>query len=218
MLGIVGPQHFIPAAERSGLIEQLTAVILYKALAAAAAWPAHLRLSVNLSALDLMSPRSITDICRIVGESGFDPERLTFEITETAIMSDIQKAKASLEVLSNLGCRIALDDFGSGYSSFAYIHRLPLNRIKMDRNFVTRLSEEEKVSRDIIRAIADLCANLGVECLAEGVETEAELMAVRQAGVRYVQGYYFGRPKSAADALLYLEAEDPARAGEMLRA
>ncbi|TWF54756.1 diguanylate cyclase/phosphodiesterase [Neorhizobium alkalisoli] len=218
ILGFVGPQHFIAAAERCGLIEQLTAVLLRKALSAAAGWPEHVRLSVNLSALDLMSSRSIDDICRIVGESGFDPERLTFEITETSIMHDIEKAKTSLDILSGLGCRIALDDFGSGYSSFAYIHRLPLNRIKMDRNFVTRLSEEEKVSRDIIRAIAELCANLGVECLAEGVETESELMAVRLAGVRYIQGYYFGRPQTAADALAHLEAENGTGQPEMLRA
>jgi predicted signal transduction protein with EAL and GGDEF domain len=170
------------------------------ALAAAVTWPAEVSLSFNLSALDLVSNRSIGNICRIVRDSGIDPERLAFEITETVVMTDFERARDSLVVLAGMGCRIALDDFGSGYSSFAYIHRFPLHRIKTDRCFVTRLAEDDAIGHTILRAIADLSANIGVECLAEGVETQEELRTVRSAGIRYVQGYLFGKPMSAAEA------------------
>jgi len=207
VLGNVSPGDFIPAAERSGLIERMTGIVLQKALAAAATWPAHISLSVNLSGLDLVSERSIANIVHIVRGSGIDPQRLTFEITETAMMDDFDRARASLATLAALGSRIALDDFGSGYSSFAYIHRFPLHRIKTDRSFVTRLHEDEAIGRNIVRAIAELCANLGVECLAEGIETEDELRAVRETGVRYIQGYYFGRPMQAFEVEAHLSGQ-----------
>lgn len=207
-LGTVSPALFIAAAERSGLIEHMTGILLKKALATAVTWPDDIRLSFNLSAVDLVSPRSIANIVRIIHESGFAPERLIFEITETSMMTDFERARGSLGILDAMGCQIALDDFGSGYSSFAYIHRFPLHRIKMDRCFVTGLKEDEAVGRNIIRAIADLSANLGVACLAEGVETEAELRAVQAAGIRYVQGYYYGRPMAADDVTDRLAAQD----------
>lgn len=210
-LGNVSPALFIAAAERSGLIEQMTGILLKKSLIAAVTWPEDIRLSFNLSAVDLVSPRSIANIVRIVDESGLAPERLIFEITETSMMTDFERARGSLGILDAMGCRIALDDFGSGYSSFAYIHRFPLHRIKMDRCFVTGLKEDEAVSRNIIRAIADLAANLGVPCLAEGIETEAELRAVQAAGIRYVQGYYYGRPMTAGEVAGRLAAKEPAQ-------
>ncbi|WP_113439452.1 EAL domain-containing protein [Rhizobium cremeum] len=209
-LGNVSPGLFIAAAERSGLIERMTSILLKKSLDAAVQWPEALRLSFNLSAVDLVSPRSIANIARIVRESGIAPGRLTFEITETSMTTDFERARVSLGVLAGMGCHIALDDFGSGYSSFAYIHRFPLHRIKMDRCFVAGLKEDEAVSRNIIRAIADLAANLGVECLAEGVETEAELRAVQAAGIRYVQGYFYGRPMAQADIAERLAAQQNA--------
>lgn len=204
-LGPVRPDLFITAAERGGLIEPITAILLKQSLRVAMTWPDDVSLSFNLSALDLISPRSIASIVRIVQESGIDPGRLMFEITETAVMNDFERARGSLQMLDALGCRIALDDFGSGYSSFAYIHRFPLHRIKTDRSFITRLHDDEAVGRNIIRAIADLSANLGVECLAEGVETEDELQVVRASGIRFVQGYYFARPLAAQDLQPFLE-------------
>jgi len=207
-LGPVSPVHFIAAAERSGIMERMTGILVQKSLAAAAAaWPEDISLSVNLSGLDLMSERSIANIVQIVSDSAIRPSRVTFEITETAIMRDFERARTSLLALSRLGCKIALDDFGSGYSSFAYIHRFPLDRVKTDRSFVTRRKEDAQLSGNIFRAIADLCANLGVECLAEGVETEDELQTVRAAGIRYIQGYYFGRPMPVADIAAYLANE-----------
>lgn len=213
-LGAVSPALFIAAAERSGLIEHMTGILLKKALAAAVTWPDDIRLSFNLSAVDLVSPRSIANIVRIVHESGFAPERLIFEITETSMMTDFERARGSLGILDAMGCQIALDDFGSGYSSFAYIHRFPLHRIKMDRCFISGLKEDEAVGRNIIRAIADLSANLGVSCLAEGIETEAELRVVQAAGIRYVQGYYCGRPMAADEIAACLAREQNSAAPE----
>ncbi|PZU87464.1 MAG: GGDEF-domain containing protein [Shinella sp.] len=213
-LGNVSPALFIAAAERSGLIEHMTGILLKKSLMAAVTWPEDIRLSFNLSAVDLVSPRSIASIVQIVHESGFAPERLTFEITETSMMTDFERARGSLGILDAMGCNIALDDFGSGYSSFAYIHRFPLHSIKMDRCFVTGLKQDEAVGRNIIRAIADLAANLGVACLAEGIETEAELRAVQAAGIRYVQGYYYGRPMAAEEIAARLAAEEISAAPE----
>lgn len=200
VLGKVNPGLFIAAAERTGLIERVTSLLLEKALAAAVTWPQDVSLSFNLSALDVVSSRSIANICRIVRDSGIDPGRVTFEITETAVMTDFERARGSMNVLADMGCRMALDDFGSGYSSFAYIHRFPLHRIKTDRSFVTRLAEDDVVGHNILRAIADLCANLGLECLSEGVETEDERRVVQSAGIRYVQGYLCGKPMCAVEA------------------
>ena len=199
-LGKVSPNLLIAAAERTGMMERLTGVLLDKALAAAATWPNEVSLSFNLSVVDLVSSRSIGNIARIIDDSGVDPERLVFEITETAVMTDFERARDSLGVLAARGCRIALDDFGSGYSSFAYIHRFPLHRIKTDRCFLTRLTEDDAVGHTLLRAIADLSANLGLECVAEGVETQDELRTVQSAGIRYVQGYLFGKPMSASEA------------------
>lgn len=206
-LGTVNPGLFIAAAERTGMIERITGILLQKAIAAALTWPPKVSLSFNLSPMDLVSPRSIANVTRIVRESGIAPERLTFEITETMVMSDFECARESLVALADMGCRIALDDFGSGYSSFAYIHRFPLHRLKTDRCFVTQLADESASGFGILLAIAELCANLGLECLAEGVETEEEMRSVRQAGVRFVQGYLYGRPMNAAAAAAHAAAQ-----------
>lgn len=209
-LGTVNPGLFIAAAERTGMIERITGILLQKAIAAAVTWPDKISLSFNLSPVDLVSPRSIANVTRIVRESGIAPERLTFEITETMVMSDFECARASLVTLADMGCRIALDDFGSGYSSFAYIHRFPLHRLKTDRCFVTQLADDSASGFGILLAIAELCANLGLECLAEGVETEEQMRSVQQAGVRFVQGYLYGRPMSAAAAAAHAAAQqDP---------
>ncbi|NML76890.1 EAL domain-containing protein [Rhizobium sp. S-51] len=214
-LGLVNPGLFIAAAERTGMIERVTGILLEKALAAAVTWPEGITLSFNLSPLDLVSARSITNVMRIVRESGIAPERMTFEITESVVVSDFERARDSLVALADMGCKIALDDFGAGYSSFGYIHRFPLHRIKTDRCFVTRLAEDNVVGLNILRAIAELCANLGVECLAEGIETEEELRSVQSAGIRFVQGYLHGRPMGAAEAAELIAARGE---GEILAA
>lgn len=205
-LGMVPPCDFIAAAERSGLIGRMTGILLRKALAAAATWPDDIGLSFNLSARDLVSPKSMRNIAKIVRDSGIAPERLIFEITETSVVTDFERALGALHDLAGMGCRIALDDFGAGYSNFGNIHRFPLHQVKVDRSFVTRL-KEGATGQKIIVAIVELCNNLGLECLVEGVETQEELDAVVAAGTHVVQGYYFAKPMPALAVLDYLAAE-----------
>lgn len=206
-LGLVSPGIFIPSAERSGMIETVTEIVLRKILAAIDDLPAEASVAINLSAHEVTSGRSADRILSIVNESGVDPRRLEFELTETAIMTDFETACASLRKLSDIGCRIALDDFGAGYSCFNYIHRFPLDKIKIDRSFVSSLTEGA-IGYDIIRAIVGLCRNLGYDCLVEGVETDEQLEAVKAAGAHYVQGYYFSRPIALGEIPAFMERFD----------
>ncbi len=205
-LGAVRPDVFIKAAERSGLITQITLLLLEKALKQVRQWPADTRVSFNLSARDLRSGTSIADICAAVRDSGIDPHRIEFEITETAMLTDFEQACEALARLKVMGCRVAVDDFGSGYSSFSYIHRLPVDKIKIDRSFVVQLVKHSSALK-IIQTIIDLCKNLNLECVIEGVETQAEMAKLTQVNARYIQGYLFARPMPAADVLPFLADE-----------
>ncbi len=207
-LGDVAPDIFIRAAERSGLITDITLKLLRKTLKHMAAWPEHVRVSFNLSARDLRSALSIHNICAAIRDSGVDPRRIELEITETAMLTDFDQACEALGVLKALGCRVAIDDFGEGYSSFGYIHRLPVDKIKIDRTFVTQLVRHGSAIK-IIKTIIDLCRNLELDCVIEGVETRAELNKLMQVRARYVQGYLFARPMPAEAVLPYLETEMP---------
>ena len=205
-LGSVRPDIFIKAAERSGLITQITLLLLEKALKQVREWPLDTKVSFNLSARDLRSGISITNICNAVRQSGIDPHRIEFEITETAMLTDFEQACEALARLKAMGCRIAIDDFGSGYSSFSYIHRLPVDKIKIDRSFVVQLLEHGSALK-IIKTIIDLCRNLNLDCVIEGVETQAEMNKLAQIRARYIQGYLFSKPMLAEQVLPYLRTE-----------
>jgi len=205
-LGSVRPDIFIKAAERSGLITQITLLLLDKALKRVRDWPADTKVSFNLSARDLRSGISITNICNAVRQSGIDPRRIEFEITETAMLTDFEQACEALARLKAMGCRIAIDDFGSGYSSFSYIHRLPVDKIKIDRSFVVQLLEHGSALK-IIKTIIDLCRNLNLDCVVEGVETQAEMNKLAQIRARYIQGYLFSKPMPAEQVHAYLRNE-----------
>ncbi len=205
-LGSVRPDIFIKAAERSGLITQITLLLLEKALKQVREWPEDTKVSFNLSARDLRSGISITNICNAVRSSGIDPRRIEFEITETAMLTDFEQACEALARLKAMGCRIAIDDFGSGYSSFSYIHRLPVDKIKIDRSFVVQLLQHGSALK-IIKTIIDLCRNLNLDCVIEGVETQAEMNKLAQIRARYIQGYLFSRPMLAEQVLPYLRTE-----------
>lgn len=205
-LGDVRPDVFIKAAERSGLITGITLILLEKALARVSSWSNDMRVSFNLSARDLRSAISINNIREAVKRSGVDPRRIEFEITETAMLTDFEQACEALQQLKSLGCRIAIDDFGSGYSSFSYIHRLPVDKIKIDRSFVTQLVKHGSAVK-IIQTIIDLCRNLRLDCVIEGVETERELNQLLQVKARYIQGYLFARPMPAEQIPAFLATE-----------
>ena len=155
-IGFIPPDLFIQAAERMGIVGRLTETLFVKALAAAATWPAQMRLSFNLSAQDLASPPTIARLLRILSDSHVDPRRIDLEITETAMMRDFTQASESLAALRQAGMHISLDDFGSGFSSLSHIHRLRLDKIKIDRSFVADILTNQS-SRDVIKTIIDLC-------------------------------------------------------------
>jgi diguanylate cyclase (GGDEF)-like protein len=195
-LGLVSPADFIPAAERTGVIRSLTRVLLVKALAAATSWPEHIRLSFNLSAHDICAPDGILHLISAIEASGVAPRRIEFEITETAVTYDFARAEHSIAALKAMGCSISLDDFGTGYSSLSHIHRLPLDKLKIDRSFVANINSNP-VSHKIVKSLTGLCADMEIACIVEGVETEAQLDSLRRLGCDLVQGYYFAKPMPA---------------------
>jgi diguanylate cyclase (GGDEF)-like protein len=206
-LGNVPPIRFIVAAERSGLIAQLTPMLLRKALEGAATWPEQVRISFNLSAVDLTSPLSILKIISVVENSGVKPSRIDFEITETAVMGNLALATESLNALKALGARISLDDFGTGYSSLSCIRELPLDKVKIDRSFITKI-EDDPAACLILRTMIGLCTGLGYECIVEGVETHEQAQFLRTEGCRFMQGYFFAKPMRVDRVRDYIAASN----------
>jgi diguanylate cyclase (GGDEF)-like protein len=205
-LGLVSPADFIPAAERIGLIRPLTQALLVRALAAAKTWPDDIRVSFNLSAHDVCASDGILPLIAIINASGLSPRRIDFEITETAVTFDFTRAQQSIAALKAMGCGISLDDFGTGYSSLSHVHRLPLDKIKVDRSFVADVNENP-VSHKIIKSLTSLCADMEMACVVEGVETRAQLDSLRRLGCDYIQGYYFAKPMPESTVGDYLAAE-----------
>jgi diguanylate cyclase (GGDEF)-like protein len=195
-LGPVAPDLFIKAAERTGLIQKLTRVLFSKALDALETWPGDISMSFNLSAQDVADRAFMFSLASKVFLRGIDPGRVEFEITETAIMKDIVAASSVLSELSEVGFKIALDDFGSGYSSFEYIDQLPLNKIKIDKSFVRKVPHSAP-SRAIVAGVLALCRNLDLQCVLEGVETEDELTILTPLSPQIIQGYLFGKPMNS---------------------
>lgn len=208
-LGPVRPDRFIRAAERAGLIQSVTRVLFAKALDAIELWPTEITVSFNLSAQDLADRAFIFSLVADVTQRGITPSRIEFEITETAVMKDIAASSVLLEDLSAAGFKIALDDFGSGYSSFEYIDQLPLDKVKIDKSFVRKVSASA-TSREIVAGVITLCRNLGLKCVLEGVETEAEMRVLAPLSPPLIQGYLFGKPMPQDDVLALLHQKQGA--------
>ncbi|PCI85941.1 MAG: hypothetical protein COB24_11370 [Hyphomicrobiales bacterium] len=206
-LGQVRPDIFIASAEQMGMIGKLTKILLKKALAAACQWPDDITLSFNLSTFDLSSEMTVLNLFNLIENSDFPNDRIIFEVTETAVIQDFDQANRALELLKLQGASIALDDFGTGYSSLSYVQRMPLDRLKIDRSFITDV-HKNRSSRNIVKTITDLCNNLNLQCVIEGVENESQLAVLEEMGCRYIQGYYFSRPLSEQDALNFLTKND----------
>jgi len=204
-LGDVPPDVFIRAAERCGMINELTLFLLGKALRAAEAWPENIRLAFNLSTRDLHSVQTVNRLCDAVRRSPIAPSRIEFEITETAMLGDLTQAQAALALIKALGIRIALDDFGTGYSTFNYLQTLPIDTLKIDRSFVAGLHKRQ--TRQIVKTLIDLCENLDLDHVIEGVETDQERAILKEAGASCLQGYLFGKPMSETAIAGYLAAE-----------
>ena len=191
--GVISPDVFIPVAEEIGLIGRLSEQVISEALREAAQWDPALKISVNISPSQLADGWLAERIVRILAETGFPAERLVVEITESSLFADIDLARSIVTSLKNQGVRLALDDFGTGFSSLAHIRSLPFDIIKIDRSFVTNVSEKRE-SVAIIRAVTTLAAALSVPVCVEGIENEDTFKSVVRLGCAIGQGWYFGKP------------------------
>ena len=183
---------FIEAAERTGLIGPLTLSVMEQALKEARGWPGHLKLAVNVSPVQFRDATLAEQILKLLSESGFPPSRLEVEITEGALLEDRDQVLTIIGSLKNVGVSISLDDFGTGYASLAQVNRLPLDRIKIDKSFITTIVKSDQTAA-IVNTIAGLGHNLDVPITAEGVESEQIRNALAGFGCSEAQGWLFGR-------------------------
>lgn len=208
--GIILPDHFIPVAERTGLIIPLTLWVLQQSLLQCRKWNEmgmDLSIAVNLTMWNLEAQELPDQIEALLRDTNVSPESLELEITETSIMSDPQRVIRTLNQIRNLGVRFAIDDFGTGYSSFAYLTKLPVSCIKIDKSFVLNI-ESDRDSSVIVKSIIDLGHNLGLKVVAEGVETVEAKKMLHAFQCDEGQGYYFCRPVPG-DAMTKFLLEPP---------
>ncbi|HEX8057891.1 MAG TPA: EAL domain-containing protein [Novosphingobium sp.] len=191
--GELRPDEFIPVAEETGAIITLGNWITAQAAKAAAQWPDDITIAVNLSPLQIKAPGAALGILQALREAKLSPARLELEITETVLLDHSQNTENFINELADAGVRFALDDFGTGYSSLGYLNKYPFSKIKVDRSFVSGINQGKK-SDAIIRAVSGMGATLGMEIVAEGLETIEQVRAVSEAGCTLGQGYYFSRP------------------------
>jgi predicted signal transduction protein with EAL and GGDEF domain len=192
--GPISPAEFIPVAEDTGLINELGEWVVRTACAEAVTWPDHVRLAVNVSPVQLKSQTLALKITSALAASGLSPDRLEIEITEAVLIHDDAAALAILHQLRAIGVRIALDDFGTGYSSLSYLKRFPFDKIKIDRCFVSDITETDG-SSSIVQAVVNIAAARNMTTTAEGVETEQQKEILRQLGCTEMQGYLFSAAK-----------------------
>jgi diguanylate cyclase (GGDEF)-like protein/PAS domain S-box-containing protein len=203
--GFISPANFIPLAEETGLIVEIGEWVLREACQQMERWqkifPSDppLFVSVNLSSKQFIQSDLIQRIERIIKETKINPEGLKLEITESAVMDDVDSATEMLKKLRALGIKLSIDDFGTGYSSLSYLHRFPIDTLKVDRSFVVNMSEDSE-NVEIVRTIVSLAQNLGMNVIAEGVETKEQLAALRKLGCENGQGYLFSKPVGAKAA------------------
>jgi EAL domain-containing protein (putative c-di-GMP-specific phosphodiesterase class I) len=197
--GLVFPDEFIPLAEHTGLIGALTRSVLGTALAQARRWAdagRPIAVSVNLSVRNLLDDDLPDQVGELLALHGVAPELLELEVTETAIMTDPVRAQDVLERLTLLGIRVSIDDFGAGYTSLGHLKNLPVSELKIDRSFVTDMTEDAGRAL-IVQSVVNLGHNLGLTLVAEGVETEDALAALAGLGCDVAQGYLMSRPVTA---------------------
>lgn len=199
-LGVVGPAEFVPVAETSGLIAPLSELLYRRAFVEAREWPSALSLSINVSPLQLRDPWFAQKLLKLMAETGFPGQRLIVELTESAIVDNVPLAQAVFESLHNQGIRIALDDFGTGYSSIANLRALPFDSVKIDREFVTRMDEQDG-DHSIAEAVLQLGRSLGLPVVAEGIESGATAERLGDLDCAIGQGHYFGHSLTSKDVI-----------------
>jgi diguanylate cyclase (GGDEF)-like protein len=208
--GFVSPGEFIPVAEDIGLIDEIGEWVLNTACAEAASWPAGIRIAVNVSPTQFRSRALALKVAAALARSGLSPDRLELEITEAVLIQDHDTAIEALDQLRALGVSIALDDFGTGYSSLSYLHRFRFDKIKIDRSFISNLSEDK--SLPILQAALGIAASQKMITTAEGVETEAQRCLLRDLGCTQMQGYLFSPARPAREVRQILRGETRALA------
>ena len=200
--GLLMPDEFIEAAERTGTIIDLGNQIMLEAMKQQSAWARagyDVNISINVSAHQLCGQNLLAAVAQSVTQSSCDPTRIELEITESAFVGDVEEAVATLRRIADLGLRIAMDDFGTGYSNLAYLNRYPLSTLKIDRAFVT-----DPAQAGVLAAVVDMGLALGLGMVAEGVETSEQVDWLTAHGVTQAQGYLYGRPMTVVDATTYL--------------
>jgi EAL domain-containing protein (putative c-di-GMP-specific phosphodiesterase class I) len=192
--GMVSPAEFIPVAEDTGLIVELGEWVLKTACTEAASWPDRVRLAVNVSPVQLKNPTLALKVAGALAASGLPAGRLELEITEAVLIDDDETALAILHQLRDIGVRIALDDFGTGYSSLSYLKRFPFDKIKIDRCFISDITEIDG-SAAIVQSVVNIAAARRMTTTAEGVETQEQRKQLRALGCTEMQGYLFSAAK-----------------------
>ncbi len=200
----MSPDEFIPVAEETGLITEIGEFVLRKACRQLREWHVamdreHLTMSVNLSGKQLTQTDLIQLIQNTLNETGLNANCLRLEITESVVMENAELATNTLQQLRQLGVHLSIDDFGTGYSSLSYLHRFPVNTLKIDRSFIGRMASGDENS-EIVKTICTLANNLGMEVVAEGVETREQMELLRKLKCEYGQGYLFSKPVDAVRA------------------
>lgn len=218
--GFIPPMEFIPFAEQTGYIKTITLWVLERAVRQCAAWhragrPVHV--AVNLSARDLLQADLPERFNAMLGRHGCAADWITLEITESAVLDDPAKALGNLERLRATGCRLSIDDYGTGYSSLSYVRQMPVQEMKIDRSFVMNLLTQPD-DELIVRSTIELAHNIGLVVTAEGVETEAVLQRLGALGCDLAQGYFIGKPMTAADLAAWMDDSPWAQAGYHRRA
>lgn len=191
--GMIPPDEFIPIAEETGMIGQMGEWVLRQACVDARRLPADCSVAVNISAVEFMKRDFIARIAAVIKETGISPSRLELEITETAMMQDRERAAAILRELAAMGLTVAVDDFGTGYSNLSYLIDFSFHKLKIDRSFIGRMNSDPNAGA-VVATIVGLSRALGVETVAEGVETQEQATLLKAAGCNIAQGYLFGKP------------------------
>ena len=203
ILGSVSPTEFIAHAEKSKRITDITPILFRKALKTAEAWPNSYQLNFNLSAIDIVSETEVSRLVDIVKASNFDPKNLIFEVTETNIIDSFESVKNVQKTLGDIGIRLYLDDFGSGYSNLNYINQINAAGIKIDKDFFPQdgLTFETIA---ILESIQFLCKKLGLDLVVEGIEQQEQLQQLAEMDISIIQGYFFSKPMPPEDLPAYI--------------
>ena len=207
--GHISPAEFVPIAEDTGMIRQMGKLVLAQSCRQMALWQKQFGhrapgvICVNVAAGQFGQHDLVAEVEQVLADTGLDPSKLKLEITESAFIGDVGRVEDTLSKLQALGVEWSIDDFGTGYSSLSYLHRLQANTVKIDRSFVSRMGADSKGS-EMVRAIIALALNLGMDVVAEGVETDAQMVALQGLGCERAQGFLFSRPvdRTAAEGLI----------------